>query len=401
MRLGRCQHPSGQKNSTVLTTPHSYQNGSILIANLLPQFTILHTLTTSRGPSPILSLAWHASSSKQKSDMLATQASNGDLRVWSVAKPPGKESPRVIRVLKRSDSTSSDPKWMAWSKNGRIVQYLEGCVVTGSRVPRIVTDFDIHRETWSWDVRTKHVTYEPIPTIQGVRGMASYGPTATLFTLGPQDTVQQYDLETPGMVANVQHFPVGSRSTASEGSRSRTMSPRRLQEPPEIREKGTGRRTPYDTNSVEKARADLISPASSRSRTESVSSKASSGKYKMDRPFSPPSRSAQSGTSFSMSGRDTPQPSASYAYASSISMSSAKSSRAASRLRNEVHLSPAERNIVDLFPFTRARLNDVPYRQTPPLDESRLTPDDLRQQMLSVVFGWDGDIQDLLRDECA
>lgn len=105
---------------------HRYQNGSILIANLLPKFTILHTLTTSRGPSPIVSLAWHASSSKQKSDMLATQASSGDLRVWSVAKPPGNESPRVIRVLKRSDSDSTSPKWMAWSKNGKIVQYLDG-----------------------------------------------------------------------------------------------------------------------------------------------------------------------------------------------------------------------------------------------------------------------------------
>ena len=104
----------------------SYQNGSILIATLLPQFTILHTLTTSRGPSAIISLAWHASSSKQKSNMLATQASDGDLRIWSVAKPPSKEAPRVIRVLKRSDSTSADPKWMAWSKNGKIVQYLEG-----------------------------------------------------------------------------------------------------------------------------------------------------------------------------------------------------------------------------------------------------------------------------------
>lgn len=232
--------------------------------------------------------------------------------------------------------------------------------------------------------------------------MASYGPTATLFTLGPQDTVQQYDLDAPAMVANVQHHAISSRTTASEGGRSQTMSPRRLQAPPEIRERGTGRRTPFDTNGVEslrQARADVASPASSRSRTESVSSKASSEKYRMDRPFSPPSRSAQSGTSFSMSERDTPQPSASYAYASSISMSSAKSSRAGSRLRNEVHLSPAERNIVDLFPFTRARLNDVPYKQTPPLDETHLTPDALRRQMLSVVFGWDGDIHDLLRDE--
>ena len=127
MRLGMSQlKRMGADSATDLC--NSYQNGSILIATLLPQFTILHTLTTARGPSPIISLAWHASSSKQKSDMLATQASNGDLRVWSVAKPPGKESPRVIRVLKRSDSTSADPKWMAWSKNGKIVQYLEGWV---------------------------------------------------------------------------------------------------------------------------------------------------------------------------------------------------------------------------------------------------------------------------------
>lgn len=81
-------------------------------------------------------------------------------------------------------------------------------------------------------------------------------------------------------------------------------------------------------------------------------------------------------------------------------MSSVKSSRAGSRLRNEVQMSPAEKNIVDLFPFIRARLNDVPYKSQPPFDESNLTPEDLRQQMLSMVFGWDGDIQDLIRDEC-
>ncbi|KAJ5246439.1 hypothetical protein N7468_001422 [Penicillium chermesinum] len=359
-----------------------YQNGSILIATLLPQFTILHTLTTSRGPSPIISIAWHASSSKQKSDMLATQASNGDLRVWSVSKPPGKEPPRVTRELKRSDSTSADPKWMAWSKNGRIVQYLEG-------------------ETWAWDVRTKHVTCEPIPTIDGVRGLANHGPTATLFTIGPNHTVQQYDVDGPAMVANVQHVPSSSRSLVS-GDGRRTASPRRLQDAPDIRE-SSRRRTPYDSNvvdSVKQARADLISPASSRSRTESVSSKASSGRYKIT-PFSPPSRSGRSGTTFSLTSgdHDTPQPSAGFPYASSVSMSSVKSSRAASRLRNEVQMSPAEKNIVDLFPFTRARLNDVPYKSQPPFDESNLTPEDLRQQMLSVVFGWEGDIQDLIRDE--
>ncbi|PYH49562.1 uncharacterized protein BP01DRAFT_361612 [Aspergillus saccharolyticus JOP 1030-1] len=362
-----------------------YQNGSIMIATLHPTFTILHTMTTSRGPSSILSLAWHASSSKQKSDMLATLWANGDLRVWSVAKPPAKEPPRVIRVLKRSDgSPPSEPKWMAWSRNGRIVQYLDG-------------------ETWAWDVRTKHVTYEPVPTIDNPRGFANFGPTATLFTLGPQFTVQQYDVEAPAMVANVQHLPASAIPLPQE-----QVSLRSLEDPPTIKESANGynpRRTPFDSSGVEavrQQRAELSSPVSSRSHANSVSSKASSGKYRMAT-FSPPSRSGVTGTSFSLtsaSGRDTPQASgASYAYASSVSMSSVKSSRAGgSRLRNEVQLSPADRPS-DLFPFTRARLNDVPYGHHQPLDESCLTPDDLRQQMLSVVFGFDGDIEGLIRDE--
>ena len=103
-----------------------YNNGSILIAVLQPGFTILHTLTTSRAPSPLVTLAWHGSSSKQKSDMLASQTEDGDLRVWSIAKPPYNDLPKVVRVLKRSDNYEPGPNWLAWSKNGRIVQYSEG-----------------------------------------------------------------------------------------------------------------------------------------------------------------------------------------------------------------------------------------------------------------------------------
>lgn len=94
---------------------------------LNPTFTILHTLSASKDPSPIVGLTWHASSPKQKSDMLASQASYGDLRVWSVSKPPDKATPKTIRILKRSDSVIYlGPKWIAWSKNGRVVQYLDG-----------------------------------------------------------------------------------------------------------------------------------------------------------------------------------------------------------------------------------------------------------------------------------
>jgi hypothetical protein len=107
-----------------------YLNGSILIATLQPSFTILHTLTTPRAPSPIAGLAWHGSSSKQKSEMLAAQTSDGDLRVWSVPKVAhGGDTPCVIRILNKSDQREPGPCWFAWSKNGRIIQYTEGYVV--------------------------------------------------------------------------------------------------------------------------------------------------------------------------------------------------------------------------------------------------------------------------------
>lgn len=58
----------------------------------------------------------------------------------------------------------------------------------------------------SWDVRTKHVTYDKIPTLEHIKGLAVYGPGASLFTLGANNTVQQFDLNAPAvMVANVQH----------------------------------------------------------------------------------------------------------------------------------------------------------------------------------------------------
>ncbi|GAM34837.1 hypothetical protein TCE0_015r02683 [Talaromyces pinophilus] len=357
-----------------------YQNGSILIATLHPAFTILHTLSTSRGPSPIACLAWHASSSKQKSDMLATQTLDGDLRVWSVAKAPMNESPRVIRALKRTEPYSTGPKWISWSKNGRIVQYSD-------------------RETWVWDVRTKHVTYVTIPTIEDVLGMANYGPTATLFTLGPNNTVQQYDLENPAMVKNVRHLPMDQIALVEE-SKVRPMSPSYFS-------RGSGTRSAQGFRGPEvsiqelasQQRAATASPMSQRSRTNSISSHASSGRV---RPFSPVNKSTYSGTTFSMTsplGRLPSQSGTSIAYGSTASVSSVRS-RGGSRLRHEVTQSPVDKPLVDLFPFTRERVNEVSYmQQVPPLDESHLTPDALRQQMLRVVFGWEGDIEGLIRDE--
>ena len=96
--------------------------------SLQPSFTILHTLTSGRAPSPIVNLAWHACSTKQKSDMLAAQCADGDLRVWSVAKPATEEPPKIIRILKRRDNIEPGLNWLAWSKNGRVLQYSDGYV---------------------------------------------------------------------------------------------------------------------------------------------------------------------------------------------------------------------------------------------------------------------------------
>jgi WD40 repeat protein len=105
-----------------------YMNGSLLIATLQPSFAILHTLNTTRAPAQITDLAWHGSSSKSKTDMLAAQTADADLRVWSVPKGPSSEAPNIIRVLSRSEGQQQGPCWCAWSKNGRIIQYAEGCV---------------------------------------------------------------------------------------------------------------------------------------------------------------------------------------------------------------------------------------------------------------------------------
>jgi WD40 repeat protein len=103
-----------------------YANGSILVAALHPSFTMIHTLSTQRQPSPINQLAWHGSSSKSKSDMLASQTMDGDLRVWSIPKGSNTEPPSVIRNFQQGGMERTvGGCWFGWSKMGRIVQHID------------------------------------------------------------------------------------------------------------------------------------------------------------------------------------------------------------------------------------------------------------------------------------
>ncbi|KAB2575032.1 hypothetical protein BFW01_g11991 [Lasiodiplodia theobromae] len=393
-----------------------YQNGSILIVTLQPTFTILHTLTTPKQPSPIINLAWHGSSSKQKSEMLATQTCDGDLRVWSVPKAPSSDPPCVIRILNRSENRESGPCWFGWSKNGRIVQYSEGA-------------------TYAWDVRTKKVTYDIIPTIEGVTAIANFGPGAVLFTLGRNHTVQQYDInpnQTPVIVANVQHVPANTPPSPPNSIEEKEQQKHHYHHEEEIEHEhhepapalpvyldesseGEGAATmsplqkiAQEMDQLEEERRDRVGPLSPVSSRGSTSSRSSGGSrrnlYRYDKPSS---RSSESSDGTVFSSGSSMRSGSSYRARESMSIRSGSSlassrhrSRGSSSLRKEMLRSPEEStntSELDLFPFTKARLSDVPFRMPQP--GAAKSPDELRQQMLSVVFGWEDDIEMLIRDE--
>ncbi|KAK4644846.1 hypothetical protein QC761_308520 [Podospora bellae-mahoneyi] len=386
-----------------------YQNGSLLIATLQPRFTIIHNLVTSRGPSPIVTLSWHASSAKQKTDMLAVQTTDGDLRVWSVSKAYNTDDPpKVVRILKRTENYLVGPNWMGWSKNGRVIQFSES-------------------ETISWDVRTKHVTYDTIPTLETVRGLTVYGPGAILFTLGPNNTVQQFDLNAPAvMVNNVQHPanllppspPISLEDDKNQpGSVSETESnveiafhPHELSETDDERGSPLARLVRRGEESDNEPYRRPTSPGSSV--TQSSVSISSSTSQTMPRryPDSVVSRGLTENTYISTGsslrsgvtpGRDRRNERETLSTTSSMSVSSSqyRSRHRPSRLRHEVPRSPDGNKVADLFKFTKSRLMDVPYKAPYSSDNSRLTNDDLRRQMLSTIFGWNKDADDLVRDE--
>ncbi|QIW99112.1 hypothetical protein AMS68_004630 [Peltaster fructicola] len=386
-----------------------YLNGSILVATIHPAFTIQHTLTTSRTPSKITGLAWHGSSSKSKTDMLATQTADGDLRVWSVPKTPGPDQPMIIRILNRGDMPSRGPNWFAWSKNGRIVQYLDS-------------------ETRAWDVRTKKVTFDVIPTIDGITSIANYGPTATLFTLGRGHTVQQYDINpnnSPMQVNNVQHVPANTPPTPPTNLEEHKnpystdfagMAPIiPLTDNESSADEGAAMsplekiaREMESLDALESERRDKIMPLSPTvsSRASSTSSRSSGRgfrqrKYLYDRPESSraSTTSGYEGTEFSYGVTAPPRNHENMSIRSSASVASSK--YRGSSLRHQILRSPQETEAtanMDLFPNVRARLKEVDFR-TPHYGNTARTADILRREMISIVFGWNDDVPSLIRDE--
>ncbi len=247
--------------------------------------------------------------------------------------------------------------------------------------------------------------------------MACYGPQAVLFTLGPNNTIQQYDTSPGALVKNTQYNPMNPPPVPSKSSQGQnipgTAPPmpvnRGMSEP----DRGavtlsTIQRTANEMGAIEHARnmrEEMGSPVSSTSRasrTDTMSSRSSNHRA-YPRHIPSISSRAQSGTTFStispsMVGRDSLYSGVTSMYPSTASFASSGRRSKGSRLRNEVLRSP-ESTYVDLFPRTRVRLANVAYQQTQPVDQESMTADDLRRRMLEVVFGWPDDIEPLIRDE--
>lgn len=274
-------------------------------------------------------------------------------------------------------------------------------------------------------MRTKHISCEPIPTVDSVRGLANYGQGATLFTLGPDHTIQQYDVSHSSMVKSAQYLPmlappvplkVIQQKTAnlsingtqphkslSHGSDS-SRGPRNLL---------SSQRMAKDVLSDENVRrkmAEISSPMSASSRNRNKFSSSRSSNLQYERRTRSPSSYAASGTTFSaishsMGGRDSIFSGGSSLFPRTQTASSIASSgrhSAGSRLRQEIHQSPdVNAAHVDLFPRTRARVNSLKYNESRTMNQEGLSPCDLRKQMLDVVFGWEQDIEALIRDEIA
>lgn len=167
---------------------------------------------------------------------------------------------------------------------------------------------------------------------------------------------------------------------------------------------------PTSTEMMNPSRPDqLVSPSSARSRTNSASSETSSHRQRHQYK-NWAARSIPSGTTTSFS-TGSPVNSApgtslysgsSFRYGSSASAAAAvsRAQQGSSRLKNELLNSPGDEDFVtDLFPYARSRLAELPYSTPQQLDETNSSPDQLRKQMLNVVFGWNGDIEDFIRDE--
>jgi hypothetical protein len=271
------------------------------------------------------------------------------------------------------------------------------------------------------------VTWEDVPTLDNVVGVCVYGPTGALFTFGRDNTAQQFSLYPPLLVTNIQHrasLPPPSPPASIEERKPAFQSTYPLEplhtDPVHDMHRDDEYMSPTifppkrlsnDLEKFDMSGGGLGISTTPKERAASVSSRSSGGSVS--------SRRKQS-YSESTKGPSTPlgheaEYSASSAVSpgagrkGSIGSASQNSLRKFHPLRQEIHASPETPHNVqspiaeakDIFSNLSARMANVTYR-SPRMGgpQNHLSEDDLRKEMLFCVFGWRGDIESLVNDEC-
>lgn len=263
-------------------------------------------------------------------------------------------------------------------------------------------------DTRAWDVRARNITFEKVPTVPGVIGIAVYGPSASLFTIADDYKIQQYDLigqDAPLLVAEASHLHTIGASSEITRKSSQARQHNTARSDTEGDETGSalsrfqriskGKEIErYDDE--ERDKLGPLSPASSKASVSSASSYGRRHRSAPQRHATPGSDVTVFSNAASAMGRSTfsnrDRPSRSGSAAPPLTRSSA--------LRQEILRSPADArrvNDADLFPHIRARLTQIKLKI--PQTGQEMTVTDLQREMLSVVFDWSDSITSLLRFE--
>ncbi|KAF4972998.1 hypothetical protein FSARC_575 [Fusarium sarcochroum] len=367
-----------------------YGDGSLYIATLLP-LTILHNLTPGQYPSPVSSiigseglspinnLEWHASSPREGVMILAVQKYNGDLRVWSVS--VGKsihKSPAVIRILNRDEKSVYGSNWIAWSKDGHIIQYF-------------------NKQIYSWNVKTRHVTHRRIQTPEPVCGLAVYGPEATLFTVGAIDTAQQFNLEPHGSSVDVLFASVRYPSDVLRPSSRGVEEARGRSE--------TSTATVILCMQLLESDAYAIFCLSHLTRNQGWGSSKES--YELVSPVSYVSPGTPTGSLITSHNDSDVEREIGEIYSTEYFPEATTTAYAATVPRHSrnrpsppKHDSSSPKNpVLDLFQSTRASLRQELCLETRIVGTKDFTDDDPHRQMLRKIFRWNGTVDDLVRNE--
>jgi len=275
---------------------------------------------------------------------------------------------------------------------------------------------------------------ETVDTPANLAGIAVYGSKGNLFTITKDHTVQQYGLYPPAVIATVQHLPTVPPPSPPSSIQEKkdqpqeesghqierlhprdhdydvvTMSPLgRIAHELELLEKmeaqGLGISNLGPQNMQRTVSASSKSSVTLVSRRQSVASTRSAVSINSEARSISDQRSTIDMSEYDMNTPVARSRQNSLTGRGSFDHGQPSPSRRPHPLAQEIIASPIDqmpvRTMVDLFGNIKARLPFVINGSPRAPSSGKKDEDELRREMLYTIFGWKGDVDSLVRDEC-